>query len=418
MSPSSFLLIFILISFIHNKKEVEKIKNKEYTYLDIIQQIKKQKIKKYSLIDPNDYIKQEDEIILEKELKEIYTKHKVHSYIIFIKSFASSSSPKNITKFTKEIVSEIFKQKIIPSDENLIIAIISIDDKLMTMETYNNITKIINDEDCFLILNNLNNYYSYGEYSIGGVQLAKVIKFYLENTSFMSRNRRFFLMLFILLLSFLCCFLLSKLAQKIRDRRNLHLTMNDEEKLIKIRDFLKKCKTNRKILSDNCIICLEPFENCTSINNSLIDDNINNNDINTNNLNKNNNDINTNSNNNNNVQLEMQNINEIRNLNNSDNQICTLPCGHRYHVKCISEWMLRRQKICPMCRERMDVGIPDESMAESDLQNELLNIQIDLHPAFAILVFQTINEELTWGFMALPALGGGWLAGLGGLSLV
>ena len=358
----SFFVIIILTSIIQCKKEVEKIKNKEYTYVDIVQQIKKQKIKKYALIDPNDYIKKDDEILLLKELKGIYTKHKVHSYIIFIKRFSSSTSPKNITKFTQETVSEIFNQKIIPLNENLIIAIISIDDKLMTLETYNNITKIINDEDCFSILNNINNYFSYDEYSIGGVQLAKIIKFYLENTSLMSRNRRFLLMLFVLLLSFLCCFLLAKAAQKIRDRRNLHLTMSDEEKLIKIRDFLKKCKTNKKILTDNCIICLEPFENCISINNSVIDDNINSNNDNNINVNVNNNinkDINTNSNNNGqNIQLEMQNINEIRNSNIPDNQICTLPCGHRYHFKCISEWMLRRQQTCPMCREQMDVGIP------------------------------------------------------------
>ena len=113
------------------------------------------------------------------------------------------------------------------------------------------------------------------------------------------------------------------------------------------------------------------------------------------------------------------NINEAqRQSNNFDNQISTLPCGHRYHVQCITEWMLKKHNICPMCREKMDVGIPDESIIEDDLQNELLNIQIDLHPAFALLVFQTINEELTWGAMALPALGGGWLAGLGGLAFV
>ena len=180
--------------------------------------------------------------------------------------------------------------------------------------------------------------------------------------------------------------------------------MSDEEKLIKIREFLKKCKGDKKILSENCIICLEPFDNCVSVNNSLVDDD----NINTH--------QHCNGEQNNDVNL---NVNDIQRQSTiSDNQISTLPCGHRYHVKCITEWMLKRHNICPMCREKMDVGIPDESIIEDDLQNELLNIQIDLHPAFALLVFQTINEELTWGAMALPALGGGWLAGLGGLAFV
>ena len=48
-----------------------------------------------------------------------------------------------------------------------------------------------------------------------------------------------------------------------------------------------------------------------------------------------------------------------------------------------------------MYREKIDVDIPD--IDDEDLQNELLNIQKELHPAFALLVFQTINEELNWG---------------------
>ena len=220
------------------------------------------------------------------------------------------------------------------------------------------------------------------------------------------------------------------IAQKIKDRRNLRLTMSDEEKLLKIREFLKKTRANRKILSDNCIICLEPFDNCRSITHTISHENQlvrkkqteilidTENDRNIN--------INTNLNTNSNteramnpntdraMQMEMETINDNRNSNITDNQISTLPCGHRYHVKCITEWMLQRKNICPMCRERIDVDIPDND--DEDLQNELLNIQIDLHPAFALLVFQTINEELTWGAMSLPALNGGLFSGLAGLA--
>ena len=100
----------------------------------------------------------------------------------------------------------------------------------------------------------------------------------------------------------------------------------------------------------------------------------------------------------------------------TDNQISTLPCGHRYHVKCITEWMLQKKNICPMCRERIDIDIPENE--DEDLQNELLNIQIDLHPIFALLVFQTINEELTWGAMAIPALNGGFFSSLAGFAFL
>jgi hypothetical protein len=216
--------------------------------------------------------------------------------------------------------------------------------------------------------------------------------------------------------------------------------MSDEEKLLKIREFLKKARANRKILSENCIICLEPFDNCTSIIHTISHDNQydnqnknqynSQNNQNDNNLNKKNilleieNDTilttNFNTNSNTDRQLEMQTINNddagLSDSTITDNQISTLPCGHRYHVKCITEWMLQKKNICPMCRERIDIDIPEND--DEDLQNELLNIQIDLHPIFALLVFQTINEELTWGAMALPAINGGFFSSLAGFAFL
>ena len=185
-----------------------------------------------------------------------------------------------------------------------------------------------------------------------------------------------------------------------------------------MREFLKKCKADKKILSDNCIICLEPFDNCTSVNHSLMAED---NKSNKKNQNKKDNLIDNENKDKDAIVIEMQNMNKENEADNksnmTDNQISTLPCGHRYHVKCITEWMLKKKSICPMCREKMDISISDHG-EEEDLQNELLNIQIELHPAFALLVFQTINEELTWGAMALPAINGGFFAGLSGFAFI
>ena len=109
-------------------------------------------------------------------------------------------------------------------------------------------------------------------------------------------------------------------------------------------------------------------------------------------------------------------INIQRNSAVTDTQISTLPCGHRFHVKCISQWMLQKKNICPMCREKINVDLPENE--DEDLQNELLNIQIELHPAFALLVFQTINEELTWGAITLPVINGGLFGGIAGFAFI
>ena len=419
------ILILISISLIENKEPLLSfVQNlKQYSTDEIISLIKDCKTKNYKIIDPDDNIKPEDEVNLEKQLKEIYKGHNVFPIIIVVDNLNlkdENDKTLDITNYTQIIIDEVYKQKIVKKEVPCIVAVICIKGKIMTMKAEGSVSYTITQQDCYNILNILNNYFVYGEYSLGIVELANIIKYYLTNTSFFARNIRFFVMILILIFSFGLCYFLAVIAQKIKDRRTLRLTMMDEEKLLKIKEFLKKTKADKKILSDNCIICLEPFDNCTSVNHSLIEEanNINNenilvndnDDINSKNLDKKNDD----------VHIEMQNMSDSkieRKSSLTDNQISTLPCGHRFHVKCITEWMMRKKNICPMCREKIDADIP-ENNEEDDLRNELLNIQIELHPAFALLVFQTINEELTWGAIAMPSINSGLFAGLGGFAFI
>ena len=427
MKQSLFISLFIFIIFLPN---LSYTKNpfisfvkilKKYTTSDIISLITESKTKNYKIIDPDEYLKKEDIIALEKQLKEIYTAHNVMTIIVIARNIDLTNKKGekiDISNYTEIIFDEIYEKNLVKKDASIVLAIVSIEGKIMTMRARGTVSLTITQQDCYNILNIINNYYSYGEYSYGTVELGKLINYYLVNTSFFSRNKRFFLMILILILSFIFCYILALIAQRIREKRNLRLTMSDEEKLLKIREFLKKCKADKKILSDNCIICLEPFDNCTSVNNSLMAED---NKSNKNNQNKKDNLIDNENKDKDAIVIEMQNMNKENEPDNksnmTDNQISTLPCGHRYHVKCITEWMLKKKSICPMCREKMDVSISDHG-EEEDLQNELLNIQIELHPAFALLVFQTINEELTWGAMALPAINGGFFAGLSGFAFI
>ena len=418
-------ILYILLSFFQIKSKDQNFSSisNPYKIEDVISLIKSCKTKEYKIIDPKNYILDEDQKKLEKELKDIYTKHKVVSFFIMLDYIYLTDNNGNnieISNYTNLLIEELY---------------------------YQNLVDIETEQDCYNILNIINNYYAYGEYSYGSIELGKLINYYLSNTGFWARNKKFFYMIFLLIFCFCFCYVLSIIAQKIKERRNLRLTMSDEEKLIKIKDFLKKAKANRKILSDNCIICLEPFDNCVSIYHTISQDNkfINKEEItrnqdniinterdtylntytNTNRLNEELNvqeEINVNKENNennigrNNSRIINDNINLQRNSAITDTQISTLPCGHRFHVKCISEWMLQKKNICPMCREKMNVDLPEND--EEDLQNELLNIQIELHPAFALLVFQTINEELTWGAITLPVINGGLFGGIAGFAFI
>ena len=449
-----FLYTLILLSFkILCKNPIEAPSTDPYQISDIISLIKSSKTKEYKIIDPKNYILDDDQKKLENELKDIYTKHKVVSFIIMLDYIDLNDNKGNnmeISTYIDLLIEELYYQGIINMDTPIIVAVISIKDKKMTMKVEGKISHVVTEQDCYNILNIVNNYYAYGEYSYGSIELGKLINYYLSNTGFWARNKKFFYMIFLLIFCFCFCYFLSVVAQKIKERRNLRLTMNDEEKLIKIKEFLKKAKSNRKILSDNCIICLEPFDNCVSIFHTISQDK-NNEEIGKKNQNPNNkflvtekesrlntyantnrlieeinvqeeNIINTNEINkqeNNNIcnnNINDDSINIQRNSAVTDTQISTLPCGHRFHVKCISQWMLQKKNICPMCREKINVDLPENE--DEDLQNELLNIQIELHPAFALLVFQTINEELTWGAITLPVINGGLFGGIAGFAFI
>ena len=449
-----FLYTLILLSFkILCKNPIEAPSTDPYQISDIISLIKSSKTKEYKIIDPKNYILDDDQKKLENELKDIYTKHKVVSFIIMLDYIDLNDNKGNnmeISTYIDLLIEELYYQGIINIDTPIIVAVISIKDKKMTMKVEGKISHVVTEQDCYNILNIVNNYYAYGEYSYGSIELGKLINYYLSNTGFWARNKKFFYMIFLLIFCFCFCYFLSVVAQKIKERRNLRLTMNDEEKLIKIKEFLKKAKANRKILSDNCIICLEPFDNCVSIFHTISQDK-NNEEIGKKNQNPNNkflvtekesrlntyantnrlieeinvqeeNIINTNEINkqeNNNIcnnNINDDSINIQRNSAVTDTQISTLPCGHRFHVKCISQWMLQKKNICPMCREKINVDLPENE--DEDLQNELLNIQIELHPAFALLVFQTINEELTWGALTLPVINGGLFGGIAGFAFI
>ena len=452
-----FLLSFIFLLFqifCKYQEPTEIQKSIPYQIPDVISLIKTCKTKEYKIIDPKNYILEEDQKKLEKELKEIYNKHKVVSFIIMLNYIDFKDNQGNvmeISNFTNSLIEELYINDIINIDTPIIVAVISIKDKKMTMKVQGKISHIVTEQDCYNILNIVNNYYAYGEYSYGSIELGKLINYYLTNTGFWARNKKFFYMIFLLIFCFSFCYILSVIAQRIKDRRNLRLTMTDEEKLIKIKDFLRKAKADRKILSDNCIICLEPFDNCVSIFQTISqDDKIKhkgtrnhdnfidtdkeayNTHMNTNRLNEELNNQEENNINNENIitvneEIKKKNENNINNnLNESiniqrnsaitDTQISTLPCGHRFHVKCISQWMLQKKNICPMCREKINVDLPEND--DEDLQNELLNIQIELHPAFALLVFQTINEELTWGAITLPVINGGLFGGIAGFAFI
>ena len=293
--------------------------------------------KKYlpSIIDPDGLLNHN---LLNKTyeiLNKIYKEHKVTThFIIVINIDDENNEDLGIYNFTKQYINKVnFK-------DDYIVCLFAINNRTMTMIVSKTLEKKFSSEDRYQILRATNEYLLFEDYTNGMEALSEEIIFFLEHQNFLRRYWRNIVPPLLTLLLFFIIFVIIPCCSKKRQIERL--SMSDEEKLNKIREFLKKSKGRKEIISETCIICLE-------------------------------------------------NLNE--NVEDENFKINTLPCGHKYHFKCLSEWMLKH-KNCPMCREHIEIDLPSEN--EDDFPNEVIRIQRELHPAFAILAFDIINDELTW----------------------
>ena len=110
---SLFLFLFLLPNFTKSRtpllKSFVKIL-KKYTTSDVVSLILECKTKHYKIIDPDDYLKKEDEIALEKHLKEIYTSHNVMTIIIMARNIDltdKTGKKIDISNYTEIIYNEI-----------------------------------------------------------------------------------------------------------------------------------------------------------------------------------------------------------------------------------------------------------------------------------------------------------------------
>ena len=111
----------------------------------------------------------------------------------------------------------------------------------------------------------------------------------------------------------------------------------DDDNLRKIVRFLKAQKSNKKIFTENCAICLEKFIIKTEIEN---------------------------------VDIEEKTGKETKLIDNKGD-ISTLDCGHQFHTNCIAKWMEKKND-CPLCRQKINPKYnQDEAKMVWGVQNEL-----------------------------------------------
>jgi hypothetical protein len=343
-----FILLFAKDSYNSERIFNELINNKEFKHNY-----------NYFIFDSNNYINNTNK--LTENLKKIYNKFNVSIIIFLINKLDFNENKTDIYNCLKNLENDLINYNIFHKKSKYILFMISFENKLMSLKSSENLNNLFSNNDKYSILQSVNYFLTNKENEEAIKIFTKKILFYLTNTNYFSRHKSFFIFpLFLLTI----LFVLIIINYCIKRRKKLQLTMNDEEKLNKIREFLQKSKSDKNIITDNCIICLNPL----NMDNNIDDP-------------------------------------------NNEYSISTLQCGHKYHLKCISEWFLKQKHTCPMCREKINLNLPQENNRQ--FQENLLRVQSDLHPAFALLAFDLANENLNWAIIGADIFDPGLMGDFG-----
>ena len=210
-----------------------------------------------------------------------------------------------------------------------VVALFSMETRRVRIRTGEITKESITDDEAEKMIDNLGSYLRGQKYYEAWIKLIEDIDYYYNKYS-LSSILQFLIMISILFGIGLFFFIVMLIYEGIKKCRSLP----DDTNLKKIVRFLKAQKSNKKIFTENCAICLEKF--IIKIE----------------------------------MDIEEKNSNRIK-LKDDKFDISTLDCGHQFHTNCIARWMEKKND-CPLCRQKIN---PKYNQSEAKMvwgvQNEL-----------------------------------------------
>ena len=301
-----------LISKINNRKIILKDKKTHFIYDE----------SNYTKLDINStkmnylYQKQED----------IFSKYNISNSIFIVDHLKENlESIEDATFNLCRYLSNYFNISMAES----VVALFSMETRRVRIRTGEITKESITDDEAEKMIDNLGSYLRGQKYYEAWIKLIEDIDYYYNKYS-LSSILQFLIMISILFGIGLFFFIVMLIYEGIKKCRSLP----DDTNLKKIVRFLKAQKSNKKIFTENCAICLEKF--IIKIE----------------------------------MDIEEKNSNRIK-LKDDKFDISTLDCGHQFHTNCIARWMEKKND-CPLCRQKIN---PKYNQSEAKMvwgvQNEL-----------------------------------------------
>ena len=297
------------------------------------------------IVDPENYLNNADLSEINHNMKLLYDKFKINSYIFIISHLELSSyKKKHMDEVDMNSEVEIFLSKFnyimyrdnsFYEDNMTLTTIFFIKDRKMRMRTGSSLREIIKDKDALNILNRRkNDLREKNYYKVVNELINDVYKAYISNyeyyNSFFYKNKItiFYSILFIIISLFFVWGYIGYIPESEREK--------------KIKEFLERNKNKKikKIFNQSCIICLDNFMPLEE-------------------------------------KLKIENIFDKKRLKEEKTTI--LECGHQFHEKCIIEW-LKTQNKCPICRinVKYDTNLNKKNIEfNANERSRLINIYDD-----------------------------------------
>ena len=360
---NKFIFIFLImtnVNFVFDKISFEGIKTwspdllYEYANYKYLSQNNKNESFNinYMLLDPENYLKNGNISKIQDKMKLIYDKYNISTYIILIshleiiENIDSTEFNYEVKRFASYFNFILHKNYENFKDDMSITTVFFIKEHKMRMRTGYSVKSIISDQDALDILKKRRtNLRSEKYYDVVNDLLFDIYKVYYEYYDNLLDKRKdillFFGVLIMIIITFCIIYLLIKNDSKKTQyhyQKKESLIKKKEKKEEKVKEFLNKNKDKeiKAIFNDSCVICLEEFQK----------------------------------------EIESSENNDIK---KEEEKTKVLECGHKFHEKCINEWMKKQNK-CPICRNEQKYG-KDENKVVIEQDNNffqfLLNIQID-----------------------------------------
>lgn len=307
--------------------------SKKYISLNNSQQIKELQ---YMIIDPNEYLKNEDLNECSKNLELLYKEYKVTFFIFIINSIKENTVLSyQLRDFMYKINSEINKYNKDYEGNKVISALFSVEDNKMLIRVGSECRKLLSDSEALNILKKRKDDLKNKNFkNMINIFSKDILDSYAKNYDKIQTNSPslfkiiFYILIFVLFGYIYFNFIKLNFSSNLYSENFINIEMKSQLGK-KIRDFINKNhnKKFKKLMDECCLICVENYDKVDNDNNVLFD------------------------------------------FEESSKEKIVLPCEHIFHLKCASKWFIN-EKNCPLCRAKFEINKKDGNL---NITNYILN---------------------------------------------